>query len=535
MQDSAGLHNQQPYSVSEISGAVKRTVEGAFSHVRIRGEIGGYRGPHSSGHHYFALKDDKAKIDAIIWRGTAAKLQVRPEEGMEVIATGKLTTYPGKSSYQITITSLEVAGEGALLALLEKRKKQLAAEGLFAPERKRPLPYLPRTIGVVTSPTGSVIRDILHRIEERFPCHVLVWPVAVQGDAAAGQIASAIKGFSSLPYPKSEALGEGVLHQPDILIIARGGGSIEDLWCFNEEIVARAVADCPIPIISAIGHETDTTLIDYVADKRAPTPTAAAEMAVPVLQDLRYTLDDLAARLTRAWFSQHQRATEILRGYVRGIPALEQLLIVPEQRLDHIQDKLIAALRQRQRVGAQAIERLAARIPQRQMTDRIQLHQGQLDALEQRLSGAPERGVHHSQDRLIQLTLRLQQASPLKILPQFIKDSAKLGAALQRAITLRLDRAETQLQLRASQLQSHDTNRLLERGFALVQSTSGETIRSAETAMQASQGITITFADGQAGPFMHTGTGPTKPAKPKTKAAPTTKVEDGAKPQGTLF
>ena len=261
--------NVAEYTVSELSGALKRTVEDAYGYVRVRGEISGYRGPHSSGHCYFALKDDKAKIDAIIWRGVFGKLRFRPEEGMEVVASGKLTTYPGRSSYQIVIESLEPAGAGALMALLEERKRKLAAEGLFAEELKRPLPFLPAVIGVVTSPTGAVIRDILHRLADRFPRHVLVWPVRVQGETSAREVAAAIAGFNAISPG-------GPVPRPDLLIVARGGGSIEELWSFNEEEVVRAAAASAIPLISAVGHETDWTLLDLVADCRAPTPTAAS-------------------------------------------------------------------------------------------------------------------------------------------------------------------------------------------------------------------------------------------------------------------
>ena len=274
--------------MSELSAALKRTVEDSYGHVRVRGEISGYRGPHSSGHAYFALKDESARIDAVVWGRTFGRMRIKPEEGLEVVATGRLTTYPGRCTYQIVIETLEPAGLGALMALLEQRKQKLAAEGLFDEARKQLLPFLPAVIGVVTSPTGAVIRDILHRLSDRFPRHVLVWPVRVQGDGAAEEIAAAIRGFN--------ALERGAIPRPDLLIVARGGGSIEDLWSFNEEIVVRAAADSLIPLISAVGHETDVTLIDFVADRRAPTPTAAAEMAVPVRIELIDRIDSLARR-----------------------------------------------------------------------------------------------------------------------------------------------------------------------------------------------------------------------------------------------
>src|SRR5258708_17057295 len=274
MTATEALINAPEFTVPELSSALKRTVEDAYGHVRVRGEISGFRGAHSSGHCYFALKDESAKIEAVIWRTTHTRMRFKPQEGLEVIATGKLTTYPGSSKYQIVIEALEPAGIGALMALMEERKKKLAAEGLFAAARKQILPWLPEVIGVVTSPTGAVIRDILHRLEDRFPRRVLVWPVKVQGDGSAEQIAAAIRGFNTLPEG-------GGIPRPDLLIVARGGGSLEDLWSFNEEIVVRAVAQSMIPLISAVGHATHITLIDFAADKRAPTPTAAAEMAGP--------------------------------------------------------------------------------------------------------------------------------------------------------------------------------------------------------------------------------------------------------------
>ncbi len=277
--DANTLPNAHEFTVSELSAALKRTVEDSYGHVRVRGEISGFRGPHASGHCYFALKDDSAKIEAVIWKGVNGRMRFKPQEGLEVIATGKLTTYPGSSKYQIVIEALEPAGVGALMALLEERKKKLAAEGLFDEARKKALPWLPEVIGVITSPTGAVIRDILHRLEDRFPRRVLVWPVRVQGEDSAEQVSAAINGFNALPEG-------GKIPRPDLLIVARGGGSLEDLWAFNEEIVVRAAAASKIPLISAVGHETDVTLIDFAADRRAPTPTAAAEMAVPVRAEL---------------------------------------------------------------------------------------------------------------------------------------------------------------------------------------------------------------------------------------------------------
>jgi exodeoxyribonuclease VII large subunit len=325
--------NAPPLSVSEISNALKRMVEDRFGHVRIRGEISGFKRA-ASGHCYLALKDDKAVIDGIIWKGTAQRLNFAPEDGLDVIATGKLTTFPGRSKYQITIESLELAGEGALMQLFEKLKARLAGEGLFDSDRKRALPFLPRTIGVVTSPTGSVIRDILHRLADRFPSHVLVWPVLVQGEGAAAQVAAAVRGFGAMP------IGE----RPDLLIVARGGGSIEDLWAFNEEPVVRAIAESVIPVISAVGHETDTTLADFAADRRAPTPTAAAEMAVPVRSDLLAGLGELGLRATRAMNRTQALCRERLDARAQRLPRLADLLSPQQQRADDLGERLRAAL-----------------------------------------------------------------------------------------------------------------------------------------------------------------------------------------------
>ena len=339
--------NAEPLTVSEISQALKRTVEDRFGFVRLRGELSGVKRA-ASGHMYCALKDENAVLDGVMWRGNAGRLPFRPEDGLEVVATGKITTYPGRSKYQIVIERMELAGEGALLALLEKTKARLEAEGLFDPARKRPLPYLPRTIGVVTSPTGAVIRDILHRLADRFPSRVIVWPVLVQGQGAAEQVAGAVRGFSALP--------QGHADRPDLVIVARGGGSIEDLWSFNEEMVVRAIADCPIPTISAVGHETDTTLADYAADRRAPTPTAAAEMAVPVRAELAAALADFEARKKRAILRPVQLGRERLQTRADRLPKREALLEPHAQRLDDLAERLRRGLRDR---AAQGRERLS--------------------------------------------------------------------------------------------------------------------------------------------------------------------------------
>ncbi|MGD9650525.1 MAG: exodeoxyribonuclease VII large subunit [Dongiaceae bacterium] len=325
-------NNIPEFSVSEISGAVKRVIEGSFERVRVRGEVSKVT-LHSSGHLYFTIKDEGAVLDAVCWRGNAGRLKVKPETGLEVIVTGKISTYGGQSKYQLIVELVEAAGIGALLKLLEERRKKLAAEGLFDAARKKPLPFLPKLIGVITSPTGVVIRDILHRLEERFPVNVIVWPVAVQGDAAAGQIVAALDGFNALTK------------RPDVLIVARGGGSVEDLWCFNEEIVVRAVARSEIPVISAVGHETDTTLIDFAADRRAPTPTAAAEIAVPVRAELLAALGHQQHRLQNSMMRALQHPRERLAILSRSLVEPRQYLNNLQQRLDHMLEIMTGAAR----------------------------------------------------------------------------------------------------------------------------------------------------------------------------------------------
>lgn len=355
--------NAAPESVSELAGRLKRMVEGEFGRVRLRGEISGYKRA-SSGHVYLALKDDAALIDGVMWRGSAGRLAFTPQDGVEVIATGKLTTYPGRSRYQIVIDHLELAGEGALMALLEKLKGKLAGEGLFDAGKKRPLPYLPRTIGIVTSPTGAVIRDILHRLEDRCPTHVLVWPVKVQGEGAAAEIAAAVRGFGALPE-------DGPVRRPDLLIVARGGGSIEDLWCFNEEVVVRAVAASPIPVISAVGHETDTTLCDHAADLRAPTPTAAAELAVPVRADLAHTIASLSLRTQRCVRRYHDRGREQLAALVRVMPRRDALLGPQRQRLDDVAGRLSLALERRVATARRNLDRHGHALRPAMLTQRL--------------------------------------------------------------------------------------------------------------------------------------------------------------------
>ena len=366
---SAG-DNAAPLSISEISALLKRTVEDRFGFVRLRGELSGVKRA-ASGHLYCALKDEKAVIDGVMWKGGAQRLAFRPEDGIEVIATGKLTTYPGRSKYQIVIETMEIAGEGALLALLEKLRARLAAEGLFDERRKRALPYLPRVIGVVTSPTGAVIRDILHRLADRFPSHVLVWPVLVQGEGAAAQVAAAVRGFSAMPV-------HGSVPRPDLVIVARGGGSIEDLWAFNEEPVVRAVAESTIPVISAVGHETDTTLSDYAADRRAPTPTAAAEMAVPVRMELQAQIDELALRKRRCALRPVALGRERLEARVLRLPRPEALLAVQAQKLDDLTERLRRGLKDRAQLGREQLQRSASRLSLPLLRTRIERGQERL-------------------------------------------------------------------------------------------------------------------------------------------------------------
>ena len=371
--------NAQAMSVSELSLTLKRTVEDRFGHVRVRGEISGYKRA-ASGHIYFSLKDDSARLDAVMWKGGAARLPFVPDDGLEVVATGKLTTYAGRSNYQIVVDSLEVAGEGAMMLLFEKLKARLAAEGLFAPDRKKKLPALPRVIGVVTSPTGAVIRDILHRLADRFPTHVIVWPVLVQGEGSAAQIARAVNGFSAMPQ-------NGPATRPDLVIVARGGGSIEDLWAFNDEAVVRAVADCTIPIISAVGHETDTTLCDFAADLRAPTPTAAAEIAVPVRSDLLQRVGQLGLRMANIVRKRVDLAAERLEAQRRLMPRLSDLAAPHQQRTDDLAERLRQALRTGVGKAEVAYSGPAMMLHPRLLTRRVEQGQQRLDALT-RLAGS---------------------------------------------------------------------------------------------------------------------------------------------------
>ena len=439
--DVAG-DNAAALSVSEISASLKRMVEDRFGFVRVKGELSGVKRA-ASGHVYLALKDENARLDAVMWRGTAGRLSFLPEDGLEVIATGKLTTYPGRSNYQLVIERMEVAGEGALLALLARTKARLEAEGLFAPARKRALPYLPRVIGVVTSPTGAVIRDILHRLADRFPVRVLVWPVLVQGSGAAEQIAAAVRGFSAL------APG-GTIPRPDLVIVARGGGSVEDLWAFNEEAVVRSIADCSVPVISAVGHETDTTLADFAADMRAPTPTAAAELAVPVHAELANQIAELALRQRRGQQRTLSLARERLAARAERLPQPQALFAQRAQRLDDLSERLRRGLAHRTEVARGRLARDAGALRPALIANRLAAAREALGR--SRLSPA-----------LLETRLRLasDRLTPLaRVLPQL------------------------------------DPDLPLGRGFARVLGAQGQTVKSAAAASRETA-LTLKFADAE--------------------------------------
>jgi exodeoxyribonuclease VII large subunit len=518
--------NAPELTVSELSGALKRAIEDQFGHVRLRGEISNYRGPHSSGHAYFCLKDSSARIDAVVWKGTFLRLKTKPQEGLEVIATGRITTFPGKSSYQIVIEQLEPAGVGALMALLEERRKKLAAEGLFDEARKKKLPYLPRVIGIVTSPTGAVIRDILHRLNDRFPRHVLVWPVRVQGETSAAEVAQGIRGFNALTPG-------GKIPRPDLLIVARGGGSLEDLWSFNEEEVLRAAVESAIPLISAIGHETDWTLLDHVADLRAPTPTGAAEKAVPVRAELLANINALARRHDEASFRLLERRRNDLRALSRALPQAENLLATPRQRQDRAAERLSSALRgflgARRLALAESSRLLARHAPQAE----LQRAAGRLNTLKFRLEAAGRGLADRRRERIVTLAARFDAAfsGRVRLLQQEFLRRRELahnfGARLDGAFAAAVARRRDRLSHVATLLGAVGYQAVLQRGFVLVRDEHGGVVRSVRQ-VEAGDALHLHFADGQVAATAHGD----EPPKKRPTAAKKPPARGG---QGSLF
>jgi exodeoxyribonuclease VII large subunit len=458
--------NVPEWSVSDLANALRRTLEDAFGHVRLRGEISGYRGPHGSGHVYFGLKDADACIDAVIWRSTFAKLRFKPQEGLEVVATGRITTFAGKSKYQIIVDTIEPAGIGALMALLEERRRKLAAEGLFDAARKKPLPFIPRVIGVVTSPTGAVIRDILHRLEDRFPRHVVVWPVRVQGETSAEEVAAAIRGFNALP-------ADGAFPRPNVIIVARGGGSLEDLWSFNEEIVVRAAAASAIPLVSAVGHETDTTLIDHAADRRAPTPTAAAEMVVPVWAELLRSVSELGSRQRACMLKTVEHRRTALRSAARALPTPDGLLGPQRQRVDLASAKLKPALARLARLHETKLAGLAHSL----------LRHSPVAVL--REAGARLRAW--GGDRPFN-ALRRQIELKRERLP-------RIAARVSQILAIESERREQKLKALGQLLESYSYKSVLDRGFTVVRNAAGKPVRRA-AGVPLGERLSIEFADG---------------------------------------
>jgi exodeoxyribonuclease VII large subunit len=538
MPAAEGLINAPEFTVSELSSALRRTVEDAYGHVRVRGEISGFRGAHSSGHCYFALKDETAKIEAVIWKSALYRMRFKPQEGLEVIATGKLTTYPGSSKYQIVIEQLEPAGIGALMALMEERKKKLAAEGLFDEARKQILPWLPEVIGVVTSPTGAVIRDILHRLEDRFPRRVLVWPVKVQGDGSAEQIAAAIRGFNALP--------EGVrIPRPDLLIVARGGGSLEDLWSFNEEIVVRAAADSLIPLISAVGHETDITLIDFAADKRAPTPTAAAEMAVPVRSELLIEVSALARRTFVCWQRGQEGRRNELRAAVRALPAAGELLAIPRQRLDGSAAALPRGLKANTHAHFRRYAAAGARLTLRVLRGQVAQADHRLIVSGERLSHCARSLLRQRRDRYAGLAVRLKASKLSNALAQrqiIARDrerALRLAERARRALLTAMQRLEARVAHSGQLLGALSYRGVLARGFALVRDEEGHALHTAASVGPGAP-LSIEFADGRVGVTADTdrpAASPASPPRPAAREAKPAASKRVAKPvdQGSLF
>ena len=475
-------------TVTELSSAIKRSLEDGFGFVRVRGEISGYRGPHASGHCYFSLKDDKSKIEAVIWRGNFARLRFKPEEGLEVIAQGKVTSFPGASKYQIVIESLEPAGVGALMALLEERKRKLGAEGLFEETRKRPLPFLPGVVGIVTSPTGAVIRDMLAGFTERFPTRVLIWPVRVQGETSAAEVAAAIRGFNALPP-------HGPVPRPDVLIVARGGGSLEDLWGFNEEIVVRAAAESAIPLISAVGHETDWTLIDLAADARAPTPTKAAEWAVPKHSELMERTGELGLRLMQRMRRRLDEARVHWRAAVRGLPRPEELTALPRQRFDAAEKRLSRALMANTQAHAKRLARISPRLQPRLLAVRTEREHARLERCGSRAVEALSRIAAVRRLSLTRISGRL---SPVGVSVRLSRASERLEGLDRRqrgAFEALLARRRQTVEARGQMLASLSYHSVLGRGFALVRDASGRAVRSVAGLPDGAR-IDIEVADG---------------------------------------
>jgi exodeoxyribonuclease VII large subunit len=469
--------NLPELTVSELSAALKRTIEDAYGYVRVRGELGKVS-YHGNGHVYFDLKDDRACIAGVIWRSATPRIKLKLEAGLEVVITGRLTTYPNRSQYQLVVDTLEPAGLGALMALLEERKTRLRAEGLFDEARKQLLPTLPNVIGVVTSPSGAVIRDILHRLADRFPRAVLVWPVKVQGEGSAAEVATAIAGFNAMPELAAPPLPQ----RPDLIIVARGGGSLEDLWSFNEEIVVRAAADSPIPLISAVGHETDVTLIDFAADRRAPTPTAAAEMAVPVRAELLLDVDSLARRALGCWRrNQEARRTE-LRAAVRALPDADELLALPRQRLDHAAAGLARALRANAQIHALSLSRIGGRLGPQLLRTNVERRRERYGGIAQRLRASLAANIAAARTRIARHGERV----------------TTFAARAERAIGVVLDQRAARLDRSSQLLAAFSYRGVLARGFALVRDGGGRPLRAA-AAVSAGMRLDIEFSDGRVG------------------------------------
>ena len=525
--------NTPEFSVSELANAIKRALEDNFGHVRLRGEVSGYRGPHASGHCYFALKDDTAKIDAVIWKGVFGRLKVRPEEGMEVIAHGRVTSYPGSSKYQIVIEAMEPAGVGALMAVLEERKRKFAAEGLFGADKKRALPHMPRVVGIVTSPTGAVIRDMLAGFRERFPTRVVVWPVRVQGETCGAEVAAAIRGFNAL------AIG-GPVPRPDVLIVARGGGSLEDLWGFNDEIVVRATAECTIPIVSAVGHETDWTLLDLVADARAPTPTKAAEWVVPKYSELLNQVGDLKNRLAVSMRRSLEHTRAHLKSAVRGLPRADDLVRLPRQRFDAVERRLGRALLANTRAHHMRLTRVSARLQPRLVAMRISRLRDRLASLESSKRDALARLAASRRARYAAAGARLRPAAIMQRIARGHDLLDALQARSVRAISNRIGQGRQWLDANAQMLAALSYQGVLARGFAIVRDGNGVMVRSAQT-VTAGAALGVEFHDGDVRVQAIESSRATTPAKsgtPPANAVRTSKPrgpQGGSGGQGTLF